>query len=534
MYPLLRSIGSRTKNFQPCGLQLFLLLAISAMGLTRWHRDFRVFSRATTGGLVPDFDLALSAFLDRKTKKLRKLAAYSQSAAQRALAKRHARANRTAFLRQFDSNRDRRRKPIKHVDVLLYRPVENRLRDTLAPNFMKDWKDISSRIRDRRVKQIDFSNLSLAKNPNETLKKLADLANACSVFPEVRLNFLDSTCDDVASYIVLAHLHSALPPIITGGRIHEEVRKVISAVRLRQALGIGAIGGVRRRKRNRGFTERRRKAIEGVSAFELVTRSSPQRFSDRHHQIKPQRKEQVGDSFCSTLNGWLGEYQLSLTPEAEQSLVTAIGEALDNAERHGAADTGSAMGDWSVAGFSRLCEEDGRQILRCSMGMVNIGTTISNSLFSAAPSVKSKIDSYVARHTPIFGSGMQPELLRTVMALQDGITRVSDATRDRRGGKGFMELAQAFAELGDNGISSMPSVFTIISGRSCVQFTGRFRQGMRDAATRRREMWFNDDNDPSKPPSEAHAFTLDKEFPGTILSASFVIDPTYLRKRLSV
>lgn len=127
---------------------------------------------------------------------------------------------------------------------------------------------------------------------------------------------------------------------------------------------------------------------------------------------------------------------------------------------------------------------------------------------------------------------MAVERLRTVMAVQDGITRVKDASEQGRGGVGLLELANLFAALGDTLDPRRYSVFTILSGQACLRLTYPFRIGIRRPDSYRRELWFNDSNDPSAPPSDSHVFSLRERFAGTVLSACFTIDPTHIRKRL--
>lgn len=119
------------------------------------------------------------------------------------------------------------------------------------------------------------------------------------------------------------------------------------------------------------------------------------------------------------------------------------------------------------------------------------------------------------------------------MALQDGITRVGKATEGRRGGVGFMELVDIFAELGKNGRDNLQSMLTILSGNACIRITSPFEKGARGDEGMR-QLWFNDENAMSLPPSDSHVQSLEIGFPGVILSACFTIDPTYLREHLDI
>lgn len=490
------------------------------MSVKKWRIEYLKMRSSGFLDNDQDSDLALALFLDAKRKKLLTTPRYGHSPVARAEGRRVFRRHSTYFLSQVGRIKGRRRRTSKNLIALLFKPSPAIVRDGIYPEFTKDWIPMRRRMSHKVKKELDFKNFSFAKNPFGTMELLHSLAEACTKYPDLNVNFVDTVCDDVTPYIVLSHLSRSLPPIISGGKISHEVSEVVDAVAMRSALRIGTIG-------------RKYKALNSlVSAFRLVDRDSPSQFADEQHLLKPQLKEKVADRFCDTLNTWLRKHELELTPNAEGSFVRAIGEALDNAERHGSANEPSAEGDWSIAGFSKLIESDGKLLLRCSVGIVSVGATISDSLHSAADEVKSKIDGYVNLHSPFFQDVDISECLRTVMALQDGITRVEKATIGRRGGVGFMELVEIFNELGANALPDMSSNLTIISGKACVKVTHPFNRGIIDA-NGLRKLWFNDGNDDNAKPCSEHVMSLPIAFPGVILSACFTIDPDYLRGSLT-
>jgi hypothetical protein len=464
-------------------------------------------------------DVAVSLFLKDQKKRFLRTSRFGGNPSRRAEGKRFWRRKATKFLDAVYRRRGNRRGSLKNIQAFFFKPGTAVDRDGLNPTFLKNWIPMRRRLAHRSVEELSLENFSFAKNPHGTLERLRELTHLCTIYPDLRMNFLDTDCDDVTPYIVLAHLSRSLPPIISGGRMTGEVSEVIDAVGMRSALRIGSIG-----RKNRGSNGL-------VSAFRLVDRAPPGAFGDEDYLLRPQLKERVADKFCDTLNLWLGNHDLELTEGAESSFVRALGEALDNAERHGASRVEGGEGDWSIAAFSKLIANDSQLLLRCSVGIVSVGATISDSLISAADQIRDRIDGYVGRHTPLFAAKHSSECLRTVMALQDGITRVEKATIGRRGGVGFMELIDIFGELGDNGRDDMPSVFTIISGKACIKVTAPHNRGiLREDGMR--QLWFNDSNDANVAPNHEHVFSLENAFPGVILSACFTIDPTYLKGRL--
>ncbi|MEM6826572.1 MAG: hypothetical protein AAF553_01360 [Pseudomonadota bacterium] len=334
------------------------------------------------------------------------------------------------------------------------------------------------------------------------------------------MNFVDSRCDDVAPYIVLSQIIRTLPPIFSGGVISPEVSAVLESVGLTSALGIGKI-------------QRRKATRPVVMPFKMRSRTPPRQIRDPDFQLKPQAKEDVADAFCDTLNDWLDAYDLELTQQAEMKLVDSINEALDNAERHGVIADRKLAGEWLIAGFSRIFfEDDVPTQIRCSFAIVSVGKSIAETLGTSSPKVRGRIDEYVNQHIKFRQNKGKTALLTTVMALQDGITRLADASDEKRGGVGMMELVDIFADLGDNDDDELQSVFTVLSGNECVRITRPYSVGSENAETHFKELWFNDDNCMSAPPSPDHVFSVPERFAGTILSATFVLDREYLTQSL--
>jgi hypothetical protein len=362
-----------------------------------------------------------------------------------------------------------------------------------------------------------LKDFSFARNTKGTLAQLRNLVESSARYVDVQLDFVDDECDDVAPYIVLSHLMRSLPPVFSGGLIHMEVAAVLDAVGLDKPLGLNH------------FTSFKHKR-HPILPFKMAYRAPPGYFGDKDHQLRPQYKEFIADKFCNALESWLAMYEWELTPEGQGGLVNSLNEALDNAERHGHPTVDGGMGDWSMAGFSRLVRTGDDFRLECSVAIVSAGSTIAESLVTAAPDVSARISSYVAAHS---SSRLREPLLKTVMALQDGVTRVSEASEGRRGGVGLMTLVNLFGELGETDNADLQSVFTILSGTSCLRVTSPYRHGTARENSTLRELWFNDENCATLPPSANHAFSIKEDLAGTVLSACFKIDPEFLSRKLA-
>lgn len=461
---------------------------------------------------------ALSAFIASERRSLISSPAYANSPFTRAMGRRAASANKTKILNQYFSSKPRRR-TIRNPELLLYKKKEDEFRSGICPLFDRKFRPIAARLTDRTSAHYEVKDFSFVRNPVGTLAQLSEIVELSAIYIDVKLDFLDEVCDDVAPYIILAELLKRVPRVFGGGLITKQVLAVLRAVGLARALGINRVHG-----KKGGINEL-------VLPFKLVERAPPGVFGDQDHQLRPQYKERVSDDFCDHLSAWLSLHDLELKPEAHGSISNSITEALDNAERHGRPDVDDGMGDWAIAGFSRLWMDDNNDVrISCSFSIVSRGATIAESLATASQAVSNRIDQYVNTHK---GRRRDEALLRTIMAVQDGVTRVAEASQDKRGGVGLLSLAAFIADLGETTSADLQSVFTILSGSSCLRITGPFRKGVVSDDSSLRTLWFNEKNCSTEPPSSAHAFTVGTRFDGAILSANFTFDPGHLLRKES-
>ncbi|WP_374405162.1 hypothetical protein [Pelagerythrobacter sp.] len=490
------------------------------MTASAWRKRYKKFKTSVPNELRADRDLSLYAFLKKEKKAELQRAFAADEMRHRSNAKRSYYRKRQKILK---STRDpgKKRFNIKDPELLLFKIRDSYLRDSLCPLYKKRWIPIPKRLKGRNRDHIVLKDFSFSRNPHGTLVQIRDLVRISSNCLNVRLDFVDEVCDDVSPYLVLASLMPTLPPVFSGGFISAEVAAVIESVGLHDALRVYRI-------------HKRSRSKYPILPFKMAVRNPPRRFRDKNSQLKPQNKEMVADRFCDALESWLDKYEMELTEGGAQSLINSITEALDNAERHGRPDIENSVGDWSMCGFSRLVdpsdEDQEAPRLECAFAIVNVGATIFESLTTADATIKQFVATYTNRHDDL----LSPELAATVVALQDGITRVPAASGAKRGGVGLLELADLVAELGDTDQPELQSRYTILSGSSCLQVTAPYQRGERAPGTQLRELWFNETNSASSVPTESHAFTIPERFAGTVISAWFCIDPEFLRKSMKV
>jgi hypothetical protein len=209
-------------------------------------------------------------------------------------------------------------------------------------------------------------------------------------------------------------------------------------------------------------------------------------------------------------------------------VLKVIGEALDNAERHSV--PGSDDGDWAVAGFLSRLTAGEKHRYRCHLAFLSLGETIAGSIVTSPNTTRARMDVYTARH-----SSFSEEALRTVFALQDGVTKDHSAAAEGRGGTGFQDIFEFFADLGGSPSHDHDARLTIISGSTCLQAFGSFIRGTRKGGLySERELWFNGHNDPIYPPDRTHVFVLPRRLNGTLVTMVIDLDQTYLEETADV
>lgn len=366
---------------------------------------------------------------------------------------------------------------------------------------------------------IDLENLSFLKNPAGVLSAFRSIAMAEASLLQAKINFKDSHCLDIVPFMLLVECWHEMMPIFDGGEMDIPMQKVLSAVGIEHALNV----------RFQGIEE-----YSNVWVFPLTRRRRRGETKSRNVFADVPTRDNAADRFCDAIDEWLGrpEIKLQLTKKGAAQIKIMLGELLENAERH--SDGDRRDGSWSVSGFLERVEDNGELKYRANIGIVSLGDTFSVSLARAKPEQRERIETYVER-VRRKGALQSVETLRTLVALQDGVTCVTEADDDDRGGYGLMEMLDLVSVLSGVGPDVDSQEVAIVSGRSCILLRTPYRRGMprTDEAGSPRVQWFNNENSATMPPDPAHVFDLDWSLPGTAISVRFTLDPAYLRQSFS-
>lgn len=398
-------------------------------------------------------------------------------------------------------------------DLLVWSFHTSPLADTLLPDRKSKWVPILKRDRGA-TPAINFENFSFVDNPSGTIKMLKEIVRIEGFAAQAHLNFEDESCLDIGAYLVLGELWPVLSGVYVGGKMNVQVQKALKAVGLGQHLRISLKAATNQK---------------GIWAFPIQRRRPRNTSTSSRMLLEPQRRERVADGLCDAINKWLDqpEIEQELTLEGRVWITNLVGELLDNAERHSAPDTKD--GEWSTAAFMVRREEADQVLYSCHLGFLSVGATISESLVTAAPAIQEYLTKFLERHKRSTASA---ETLRTLFALQDGITRDAEASAERRGGLGFQEVLSFVRDLGGTTRPGCEPKVTIISGKACIQLRAPYLVGAVKSENGPRVLWCNEANSPNDPPDAGFVYDLPEHFAGTLISIAFTLDPEYLKLSL--
>ncbi len=400
--------------------------------------------------------------------------------------------------------------------LLLREKRPSRVLDGLYPQRKQahHWQKLRNRDPRTAGTEIDLQDFSFLRSPQATLHSLRKIAEAESRALGARINFKDEFCLDVAPFMLLVECWKEMLPVFEGGEMNLPMQKVLAAVGVQYALGVGF----------KGLSD-----FNDVWAFPLTRRRKAGATDSKSPYVDVPTRDYATDRFVEAVDEWLGrpEIELELSDSGREKLMNLLGEVLENAERH--SDGHRRDGSWSVSGFlAKRSSDTGEPVYRASIGILSIGDTFSQSLARAHADQKKEIAGYIA-DMKLKGAPQSEETLRTLAALQDGVTCVEEAENADRGGYGLMDILDFVSALGRTVDDKHAPQVTIISGSSCIQLKGVYNRGHNGGEDGPRVQWFNNQNSAKMPPDPEYVFDLDAWLPGTAISVGFYLDPEVLR-----
>ncbi len=394
--------------------------------------------------------------------------------------------------------------------ALSYRFLDCENISSVSPDRKKNWLPLHRR--KGKTADIDCKDFSFIDNPIETMRLFWKIVDAECKSRGFRINFEDRQVLDIGPFLLLGSLRERMTPVILGGSIRPSTQKVLAAVDLMDFLRIGGLPKLSSDDIWPLPLHRRRRGGSSSPNASVAMQSST--------------VERVADQTVASVNEWLGTLSPSeeLTVAGASALKTVITEALNNAERHGRVQ---GDGEWVTAGFMarRQSEVDGkvRTTHVCHLGLMNLGLTISDTIKSGPEHILGQLKKYQDLHR---SSRISQDTLSTVFALQDGISRVEQGCGSPSGGTGMMDIVEFANEVGRQPAGILQTTVAILSGKSYIRFAHPFSRGV-ESGDGRRLQWFNEPNLVTAPPSNDFVMDLPHAFPGTMITARFVLDDAW-------
>ncbi len=357
---------------------------------------------------------------------------------------------------------------------------------------------ISSRETSSGANEITFKNCSFFSDPEEALDTLYAVAAADRIGKPYTVNFLDSTCVDLAPLLIFSLIRrAARPGICQGGKLTSGLKRVF------HAIGLNKFGRMSVGKHD----------ARAVWPIYLESVEIP---AGAGYRAAAYRKQRTSTKIAREVNSWIGKTGYELTEESYEGLVTLLAELLDNS-RHANSIRGGY--EWTIAGFMTPGSHDNQYI--CYLSIINLGRSFAESLKNAdTKRMRQLVRDYVSRH---IGASMRQDeaALVTALALQDAITS------DGQGGCGMGNFINMVTSLGSE---AEPPQIIILSGASFIRLAAPYGK-MHVRADGKNVQFFNADQDQSLPPSDGHVYRLSRSFPGTVISTRFIIDTNDLAQK---
>lgn len=407
-----------------------------------------------------------------------------------------------------------------HKGLLYHQFKPSKLLDGFVPDRSKVWSSLSERIRKREVQAITVDNFSFLQNPTGTANALSKIAMAEASCLAANIDFKDQHCLDIGPWLVLSVMRGDMIPVFVGGAISNGLSKVFSALQLDEAMGMTVAPFWDKEKDIWAFPIRRRRPAG--------TSTSPSL------QLEPQTKEKLGDELCDAIDDWLNAcVSQELTGDGRHLVKVIAGETLDNAERHSNHIEHPDDGDWMVSGMMVRRNLNGNNVFLCQLAFLSIGSTIAESMLSCPPMLLEKMERYVALHKKSFPRAKHAaEHLRTVFALQPGVSRDAEAIESKSGGTGFSDIMNLFSDLAAIESADCGARLAIVSGNTCIHIGYPYCRSKELKVGETRQIWFNEENTAKVPPDQDVVISLENGLKGTLVTMSFTLEREYLERTI--
>lgn len=263
---------------------------------------------------------------------------------------------------------------------------------------------------------------------------------------------------------------------------------------------------------------------ERVQRFETIS---------GHHDIRANRADEVSTKLVLYFNRCLKTQNLELNEEGRRLLSRILGEVISNCEIHGGENA-----TWYTQGHYQI--KDDNSFGEMQMLFLNLGETIYEGMKNdVSDETKSKVQHILSRQSGNMNLNWDEEMILTVFALQEGISRLRDRNIEGYEGRGSgtVSMIEMFNDIGKCESGLKPQM-TIVSGKTQIKFTDaykmkrvRFVQDAVFGTGNKRIIAFNKENDIYAPPNRDNVIKMSEYFPGTVISLKFYLDNRYISSK---
>ena len=251
------------------------------------------------------------------------------------------------------------------------------------------------------------------------------------------------------------------------------------------------------------------------------------------HDIEANKAGETATNLTLYLDKCLKTQGMEFNAEGKRLLSRILGEVISNCEIHG-----GELATWYTQGHYQVGK--GNSFGEMQLLFLNLGETIYEGLkHSSSDETKGRLTHISEKHKRYMNESWNEEMLYTVFALQEGISRLRDSKIEgyELRGSGTVSMIEMFNAIGESESGLKPQM-TIISGRTKISFsdqytmkTEMFNKDEIFGTGERQIIAFNGNNDIYTPADPKNVIRLKENFPGTVISLKFYLDGRYIIKK---
>ena len=251
------------------------------------------------------------------------------------------------------------------------------------------------------------------------------------------------------------------------------------------------------------------------------------------HDLVANKAGETATKLTLYFNKCLKTQNMELNNEGTRLFSTILGEVISNCEIHG----GKAS-TWYTQGHYQTKEDN--SFGEMQLLFLNLGETIYEGLKNnSSEETEHKLHYLINHHKKYMKSSWDEEMIYTVFALQEGISRLRDSNINGYEGRGSgtVSMIEMFYDIGASKNGLKPQM-TIVSGNTQIKFTEKykmkavvFRDDEAFGSGEKRIIAFNNENDIYIPANPENVIKMNQYFPGTVISLKFYLDSRYISSK---